>query len=62
MSGNGAVAVAGASRRGQPPAGEPSAADLEKLAAELVRKLGATRARFLASLLDERADEAEGGG
>jgi hypothetical protein len=60
MSDNGTGTVAAASRRGQPPAGEPSAADLEKLAAELVRKLGATRARFLAALLDELADEAEG--
>jgi hypothetical protein len=62
MSDTGTGVVAAASRRGQPPAGEPSAADLEKLAAELVRRLGTAKARFLASLLDERADEAEGGG
>jgi hypothetical protein len=35
--------------------------DLEALVAELVRKLGAARARYLAALLDERADEAEEG-
>jgi hypothetical protein len=34
--------------------------DLETLAATLLRQLGAQRARFLAALLDERADEAEG--
>jgi hypothetical protein len=53
--GNGAVAAA--SRRGRPPANEPTPDDLE----QLVARLGAQRARFLASLLDERADEAEGG-
>jgi hypothetical protein len=34
--------------------------DLETLAATLLRQLGAARARYLASLLDEAADEAEG--
>jgi hypothetical protein len=33
----------------------PTPADLEKLAADLVRKLGTQRARFLAALLDEAA-------
>jgi hypothetical protein len=50
------------SRRGAahgPPA-EASVDTLEGLAAGLVRKLGPAKARYLASLLDEQADEAEG--
>jgi hypothetical protein len=43
----------------KPPA-EPTADDLERLAAELVRRLGA-RARLLAALLDEAAEAAEAG-
>jgi hypothetical protein len=39
----------------------PPPADLEKLAAELVRKLGPARARYLAALLDEAAEAAEEG-
>jgi hypothetical protein len=58
-AGNGARSRRGAAHG--PPA-EPGVADLEGLAVQLVRKLGAWRALLLASLLDEQADEAEGGG
>jgi hypothetical protein len=44
-----------------PPA-EASVVDLEGLAKKPVARLGPRRTRFLASLLDEQADEAEGGG
>jgi hypothetical protein len=37
-----------------------SVSDLETLAATLLQQLGPQRARFLAALLDKRADEAEG--
>jgi hypothetical protein len=76
MSGNGTGAVAApgllpptqdtgraAAGRGAahgPPA-EASVDDLEGLAKKLVARLGPRRVRFLASLLDEQADEAEGG-
>jgi hypothetical protein len=46
-------------RRGaaRTPPAEPTADDLERLAAELVRRLG-PRARFLAALIDELVAEA----
>jgi hypothetical protein len=52
------------SRRGAAhgPPGEAGVDNLEDLAAQLVAKLGARRARYLAPLLDERADEMEHGG
>jgi hypothetical protein len=40
-----------------PPA-EPTADDLERLAAELVRELGVERAPYLAALIDEAVAEA----
>jgi hypothetical protein len=48
------------SRRGaaRTPPAEATADDLERLADELVRRLGA-RARYLAALLDEAAEAAE---
>jgi hypothetical protein len=49
--------AATAGRARTPPA-EPTADDLERLAAELVRRLGARRVQFLAALLDEAAAEA----
>jgi hypothetical protein len=44
--------------KAQRPPAEPTADDLERLAAELVRRLGARRVQFLAALLDEAAAEA----
>jgi hypothetical protein len=38
---------------------DASVAELEALAADLVRQLGAQRARYLAALLDEAAEAAE---
>jgi hypothetical protein len=40
-----------------PPA-EPTAEDLERLARELVRRVGIERVPFLTALLDEQAAEA----
>jgi hypothetical protein len=40
---------------------EPTADDLERLAAELVRRIGIERAPFLAALLDEAAEATEAG-
>jgi hypothetical protein len=41
--------------KAQRPPAEPTADDLERLAAELVRRLGA-RARYLAALIDEATE------
>jgi hypothetical protein len=51
------------SRRGAAsgPLAELGVVDLETLAADLVRKLGPSRALLLASLIDETVAEAEGG-
>jgi hypothetical protein len=55
-AGRGARSSRGAA---QGPPVEATVDTLERLPAGLVRKLGAARARLLASLIDERADEAE---
>jgi hypothetical protein len=63
MSGNGTVSADKATARraaAQQRLASLSVDDLETLAATLLRQLGAARARYLASLLDEAADEAEG--
>ena len=63
MSGNGTVSADKATARraaAQQRLASLSVDDLETLAATLLRQLGAVRARYLASLLDEAADEAEG--
>jgi hypothetical protein len=41
---------------------EATPAELEKLAADIVRQIGAKRARYVAALLEEAADAAEAEG
>ena len=60
---------AAAGRGAEPPQGaahgrpaEPGVDNLERLAADLLRQLGAARALLLASLIDEVVEDVEGGG